>query len=191
MISYLVHTHMEVIAMGYVHEVIRTMDTELNRIFTCLETLSEDQVWYRFKPTMNSIGNLCLHLVGNEYQHFVSGIGGNPNIRKRSMEFKSDGIYSKHEIKELLTKTRNESLSILQHITEADFDKPIRVNYTVDDWTSMQDRDQDTEAELGYTRDLQIILYQVCEHYAYHTGQIVILTKLLVDSEHSISGYKH
>ncbi|MBA9087867.1 hypothetical protein FHR92_004360 [Fontibacillus solani] len=35
--------------MGYVEETIRTMNTELNRIFTCLDMLSEDQVWYRFK----------------------------------------------------------------------------------------------------------------------------------------------
>ncbi|MNI34084.1 hypothetical protein D3C73_880630 [compost metagenome] len=55
----------------------------------------------------------------------------------------------------------------------------------------MQDRNQEEAADPGYTRDLQIILYQVCEHYAYHTGQIVILTKLLVDSGDSISGYKH
>ncbi|MNN06283.1 hypothetical protein D3C81_1190660 [compost metagenome] len=91
----------------------------------------------------------------------------------------------------MLTRTRIESTSILQHITETDFDKPIRVNYSIADWTSMQDRNQEEAADPGYTRDLQIILYQVCEHYAYHTGQIVILTKLLVDSGDSISGYKH
>ncbi|MNE93757.1 hypothetical protein D3C80_1916470 [compost metagenome] len=107
------------------------------------------------------------------------------------MEFSSEGIHSKHELKDVLTRTRIESTSILQHITETDFDKPIRVNYSIADWTSMQDRNQEEAADPGYTRDLQIILYQVCEHYAYHTGQIVILTKLLVDSGDSISGYKH
>ncbi|MNW43193.1 Protein of unknown function [Fontibacillus panacisegetis] len=177
--------------MGYVEEIIRTMNTELNRILTCLDMLSEDQVWYRFKSNMNSIGNLCLHLAGNEYQHFVSGIGNNSNVRKRSMEFTSDRLYSKNELKELLTRTRNESMSILQNVKVGDLKNPIRVNYSVDDWTSMQDRSSEEAVDPGYTRDLQIILYQVCEHYGYHTGQIVVLTKLIVDSSNSISGYKH
>lgn len=54
----------------------------------------------------------------------------------------------------------------------------------------MKDRSPE-ESDPGYTRPIQVILFQVCEHYGYHTGQIVLLTKLLNDLQGSISGYKH
>lgn len=177
--------------MNYTDEIVRTMTTELNRILSCLDLLTEEQIWYKFKPKMNSVGNLCVHLAGNEYQHFISGIGNNPNIRQRTLEFTSDRTYSREELKDLLTRTRNESLAILKGITEEELAKPIRVNYSAEDWNSMMDRSPEEANELGYTRSLQTILYQVCEHYGYHTGQIVLLTKLLSETDQSLSGHKH
>jgi hypothetical protein len=177
--------------MEYVDEIFRTMTTQLNRILSCLDLLSEEQVWYRFKSNMNTVGNLCIHLAGNEYQHFISGIGNKPNIRQRTFEFTSDRTYSKEELKELLIKTRIQSLDILNSLTEMDMQKSVRIHYSMEDWSSMKDRSPDEVTDAGYTRDLQIILHQVCEHYGYHTGQIVLLTKLLTDTDKSISGFKH
>ena len=95
--------------MSLINDIIRTMDTELDRILLCLDYVTEEQIWYRFKSEMNSIGNLCVHLAGNEYQHFVSGIGNTPNIRQRSFEFTADHEFTKEELKALLKHTRNES----------------------------------------------------------------------------------
>jgi hypothetical protein len=99
--------------MGLIQEVLKTMNTELKRIEICLQRLTEEQVWLRFKPEMNSVGNLCVHLAGNEYQHFVSGVGQRHNIRERSMEFAAEGGYSKVELIGLLHDTRNASAQIL------------------------------------------------------------------------------
>lgn len=182
---------LEVVKLKYIDEIIRTMNTELERILFCVDQLSEDQVWQRFKPNMNSIGNLCIHLAGNEYQHFISGIGKKPNIRHRSLEFTSDRTYLKEELKELLIKTRKESLEILQNLKEDDMKRPVKVLYSAADWNIMKDRSPEEARNPGYTRKIEVILYQVCEHYGYHTGQIVLLTKFLKDVDSSITGYKH
>ncbi|WP_127534374.1 DinB family protein [Paenibacillus kobensis] len=175
---------------AYTDEIIRTLNTELGRILTCLDMLSDDQIWRRLKPNMNSVGHLCVHLAGNERQHFISGIGQEPNIRERTLEFTVEHTYTREQLKQLLSLTREQSLSVLSGLSEKDGDRPVFVPYSEEDWHAMKDRSQE-EAEPGYTRPLQIILMQVCEHYGYHTGQIVLLTKLLQDEDRSISGYKH
>jgi uncharacterized damage-inducible protein DinB len=42
-----------------------------------------------------------------------------------------------------------------------------------------------------YTKTLEEILFQVAEHYGYHVGQIVVLTKLLQANQESVTGYSH
>src|ERR1700688_4541899 len=67
---------------GFIEEVLKLMNIQLNRIETCLNKLSEEDIWKKVKNNTNSIGNLCIHLAGNEYQHFISGIGKQPFIRE-------------------------------------------------------------------------------------------------------------
>ncbi|MNP51311.1 hypothetical protein D3C76_1456170 [compost metagenome] len=55
--------------------VIEDMNKQLERIEKSLKLLNDELVWTKTKDSMNSIGNLCLHLAGNEYQNFVSAIG--------------------------------------------------------------------------------------------------------------------
>lgn len=173
-----------------VNEILSAMNTQMNRIVNCLNHLSEDQIWYKFKPNMNSIGNLCVHLAGNEYQHFVSGIGIKPNIRNRTLEFTAEGTYTKQQLQQLLTDTREQSTAILMNLTEDDLKKDVKIHYSYEDWNTMKERGPE-EKDPGYVRPIEVILLQVCEHYGYHTGQIVLLTKLLEDVQVSISGYKH
>jgi hypothetical protein len=44
------------------------MTSALNRIKHCLGQLSDEQIWWRSHPAMNSVGNLILHLCGNVRQ---------------------------------------------------------------------------------------------------------------------------
>ncbi|TDF92835.1 DUF1572 domain-containing protein [Paenibacillus piri] len=166
------------------------MNKQLTRIESCLNLLSDEQVWHRFKPSMNSIGNLCMHLAGNEYQHFVSGIGKAPFTRTRSEEFHiNDGISGKQLIK-LLKDVRRQSSIILEAITESDLKASIAIHYSTDDWNKMIVRPV-FETMSNYSKDLETMLIQVCEHYSYHAGQVVVLTKLLIDSEDNITGTYH
>ncbi|OAB42823.1 hypothetical protein [Paenibacillus glacialis] len=54
---------------------IEQMNTQLARFESNVNRLSEEEVWSRLAPDMNSVANLCIHLAGSEYQHFVSGLG--------------------------------------------------------------------------------------------------------------------
>ena len=66
--------------------------------------------WKRLRVSTNSVGNLCLHLAGNEYQNFVSAIGNKAFIRKRSQgEFNIEGGMTRDELINLLLTTREES----------------------------------------------------------------------------------
>ena len=45
----------------------------LPKIRRCLDSLSEDDIWWRPNERSNSVGNLVLHLAGNIRQWVVSG----------------------------------------------------------------------------------------------------------------------
>jgi hypothetical protein len=45
----------------------------LAKIKHCLSQLTDEQVWWRSRPSLNSIGNLILHLCGNVRQWVVAG----------------------------------------------------------------------------------------------------------------------
>ena len=48
----------------------------LERIKHCFGQLTDEQVWGRSRPDMNSVANLLLHLTGNVRQWIVGGLGG-------------------------------------------------------------------------------------------------------------------
>jgi hypothetical protein len=48
-------------------EIIKQMNIQMDRIETCLQRLSEQQIWQRVRMGMNRVGNLCIHLAGNEH----------------------------------------------------------------------------------------------------------------------------
>jgi uncharacterized damage-inducible protein DinB len=131
----------------------------LPKIERCLEQLSDEAVWRRANPESNSIGNLLLHLAGNVRQWIVSGIGGAPDSRVRQQEFDEQSIIPRAE---LLARLK-------QAVTEADgtlaaFD-PSRL---------LEER----RIQGGDVGVLDAI-FHVVEHFSMHTGQIILLTKML------------
>src|ERR1700733_14967356 len=70
----------------------------VDRIKHCLGQLTDEQVWRRPSDSMNSIGNLILHLCGNLRQWIVAGIGGEQDVRQRPKEFLECGPISKLEL---------------------------------------------------------------------------------------------
>ena len=59
------------------------MSSALAKIKHCLGQLTDEQVWWRSHPSLNSIGNLILHLCGNVGQWIVAGLGGAADSRDR------------------------------------------------------------------------------------------------------------
>jgi uncharacterized damage-inducible protein DinB len=174
-----------------VKNVLEDMDKQLNRINKSLDNLDDDLIWKKPRSSINSIGNLCLHLAGNEYQNFVSAIGNNPFIRERSRgEFEPEGGMTRDELKNLLQRTRSDSTSALSNLSEKDLNREVIIRYSLEDWNKMH-RVNASEDETYDIRVIRLLLIQVASHYGYHTGQIVFLTKLLKDIDENITGQYH
>jgi uncharacterized damage-inducible protein DinB len=131
----------------------------LPKIERCLEQLSDEAVWWRANPESNSIGNLLLHLAGNVRQWIVSGIGGAPDSRVRQQEFDEKSIITRAELLARLKQALSEVDATL-----AAFD-PSRV---------LEER-----RIQGYDVGVLDAVFHVVEHFSMHTGQIILLTKML------------
>lgn len=170
--------------------VIEDMNKQLERIEKSLSLLNDELVWTKTKDSMNSIGNLCLHLAGNEYQNLVSAIGNRPFIRERTREFTTDGGIPKEELIRILRNTRSQSEEVLAAVSMDDLSREVIIRYEQEDWNRMYR----SAAEAGETYDTRTIgrlIVQVSTHYGYHAGQIVLLAKMLQDTDEHVSGQYH
>jgi hypothetical protein len=98
-------------------EAAKEMASALGRIKHCLDQLTVDQVWWRSSPSMNSIGNLILHLSGNVRQWIVAGIGGAKDVRNRPVEFSERGPLSKDELLKRINTIVDEAKAVLERLT--------------------------------------------------------------------------
>ncbi|WP_438348720.1 Atu1372/SO_1960 family protein [Paenibacillus sp. FA6] len=159
--------------------IIEQMNAQLERIEDHVNRLSEEDVWSRLEPDMNSVANLCIHLAGSEYQHFVSGMGNKPFIRERSQEFDRVGGYSKKQLIEQLHAVRRDSIQVLKGLTDEDLQRQVKVYFEPEDWNRMKGIHAE-HSEPCVIRSIQSHLVYIAEHIGYHTGQIVLMTKLLL-----------
>jgi hypothetical protein len=179
-----------VLLIELMKDVMEDMNKQLDRIEKSLNQLDDELIWKRMKNSMNSIGNLCLHLAGNEYQNFVSAIGNRPFVRERSREFTTDGGISKEELIGLLRETRSKSESVLFALHDDDLSREVTIRYDLEDWKRMH-RIETPVHEASDTRVIRQLLVQVATHYGYHAGQIVLLTKMLTHTNEHITGQYH
>lgn len=125
----------------------------------CLGILDEAQIWWRPNGTSNSVGNLVLHLCGATRHFLGRGVGGTAYVRDRDGEFAAAGPVPRAELLRLLDETVAESDRIIHGLTPErllDITKHIEAQMTV-----------------------LVCLMRMTHHWAYHTGQIVFVTKLL------------
>ena len=130
----------------------------LPRILESLKMLSAEDLWWRPHSTSNSVGNLVLHLSGNVRQWIICGLGGEPDRRERDREFAEHGPLSRGALGTRLRRTVTEAGKVLE---ELDAHKLTRV-YSIQGFR---------------VKGLEAVVH-VVEHFAYHTGQIIYITKL-------------
>lgn len=96
---------------------------ELQKLHDEIQLYPNDETLWIIAPgTLNSGGNLCLHLVGN-LQHFIGAtIAHNGYVRNRDAEFASKG-FSKHELVVMLHETQAMLQSVLPKLSETDLEK--------------------------------------------------------------------
>lgn len=131
----------------------------LGKIERAVAPLSEQELWWRGDERSNSVANLLAHLHGNLSQWVVAGLGGQPFERHRDAEFAARGGRTKAE---LLADLRSTVARCRETIRRLPADELGRVR-----------RIQKYELD-GYRA-----LFHTVEHMSYHTGQIVLLAKLL------------
>jgi uncharacterized damage-inducible protein DinB len=100
-----------------------------------------------------------LHLCGNARQWIICGIGFQPDTRVRDTEFEQREIIG-----------RSELLSLL-HSTLAELEKVLKA---MDPSTLLEQRKIQ-----GNDVDILEAIFHVTEHFSMHTGQIIMLTKML------------
>lgn len=128
------------------------------KIRAAVEAMPEDRLWWRPNEQSNSIGNLLLHLSGNVRQWLISGVGGQPDVRKRNMEFAARGGASAAGMLDGLDATLRESDEVLRTLLPSELLER----------RSIQGRD---------TTVMEAV-YHVVEHFAGHTGQIIWIAKM-------------
>ena len=127
------------------------------RILTCLGKLSGEQVWLRGGDHENAIGNLVLHLCGNVRQWIGMGVGGKQDVREREAEFEARAGEGPSELAARLTGVVDEALSTIGALAAGDLARVTKVQ--------------------GYEITVLEAIAHVVEHFAQHTGQIILLTK--------------
>jgi len=131
----------------------------LPKIERCLERLTDEQVWWRPNSESNSIGNLTLPLCGNARQWIISGLGNERDHRTRDQEFSQTEIIPREKLIELLRGTLAEVESVLDGLNP----KSLLGSRMIQ----------------GCSVDVVQAIYHVTEHFSMHTGQIILMTKIL------------
>jgi uncharacterized damage-inducible protein DinB len=131
----------------------------LPKIERCLEQLSDEEVWWRPNEESNSIGNLLLHLEGNARQWIVSGVGGAFDGRVRQQEFDERSVIARAELLARLKQTLTKVDAVLASLDSVRLLERHRIQ--------------------GYDVTALEAIFHVVEHFSMHTGQIILLTKML------------
>lgn len=122
-----------------------------------VEALPETALWSRANDGSNSVGNLLMHLAGNIRQWMVGGVGGAPNVRDRAGEFAAREGQTRAALLDHLDRVLEEVDRVLARVTPAEL----------------------LERRTVQARDITVLeaIFHVVEHFSYHLGQIVLITK--------------
>jgi uncharacterized damage-inducible protein DinB len=142
----------------FIEQTLKSIDENTSKIKACMMQLNEKDIWFRHNEHVNSVGNIILHLCGNIRQWIISSLGRAPDIRERDLEFSTAGGFTKEELTTRWQDTMQEAVTV---ITDASPENLLR------------NRVVQGSAHSGIG-----IIIHVTEHYSYHTGQIIFLTKL-------------
>jgi hypothetical protein len=105
------------LARSYLTESRSELATAAAIIKHCVGQLNESQVWWRPHESMNSVGNLLLHLCGNLRWRFGAIIEGLPDNRDRPREFSERGPIPTADLLLKLTAAVDAANSILAGLT--------------------------------------------------------------------------
>jgi uncharacterized damage-inducible protein DinB len=139
------------------------MDESTRMIKKSLENVTDNEIWQKPNDSLNSIGNLILHLCGNMTQYIISSLGEMEDKRNRDAEFQTkDGLTKDESIKKL-ENTVDDAKRV---IFDAKPEQLVKIR-------SVQ----------GFSFSGVGVIMHAVEHFSYHTGQIAFWVKLLRDKD--------
>lgn len=124
----------------------------------CLQQLSEEEIWWRPNSASNSAGNLALHLCGNVRQWIIAGLGGADFKRERDREFAERGTIPRRALVTQLRRTVRDASRVIARLSDESLSRKFEIQ--------------------GYHVTGLDAAFHVAEHFGYHTGQIIYITKL-------------
>jgi len=127
-------------------------------IVKSLQQLSEEEIWWRPNAASNSAGNLVLHLCGNVRQWIIAGLGGAEFKRDRDSEFAERGPIARKDLVARLRRTVRDACRVLAKLSDDSLARKHSIQ--------------------GYNVTGVEAVFHVTEHFGYHTGQIIYITKL-------------
>jgi hypothetical protein len=133
------------------------------RMQKAVESLTDEQVWWRPNAACNSIGNLVLHLNGNVTQWLVDSFNRDEDKRNRPAEFAAEGGLTAAELLTKLSATMERAAQVLDRLTVEELLAPYEIQ--------------------GYHVHGLDAVYQVVEHFGLHYGQIAYITKSLTSRD--------
>ncbi len=142
---------------------IRKLDLMEGYLNACLDRLTDEQVWHRGGAQNNTVANLVIHLCGNTRQWILFGVGGQPDVRDRPLEFSAAGGVTVAELKALFAATVAEARGVIAALPH----------------------ERLTERIVPQGTEVAVLeaIYQVVGHVQQHVGQIILLTKQLTASD--------
>ncbi len=135
------------------------LDESLRMVNSSFGFIAETDVWKKPNSSLNSIGNLILHLCGNMTQYVISGVGNIPDTRNRNAEFEIESGMTKSELLAQLEATVQQVKKVLE-------------DSTIENLLEIRNIQGFQFSGIG------AIIHAV-EHFSYHTGQIAFWVKYL------------
>ena len=139
------------------------LEVHLPRVEACLRKLAPEQIWWSANSASNSAGNLVLHLEGNVRQWIVAGLGGRPYRRERDREFSESGPIPGRALLTRLRRAVRDGDRVLRKLDAAGLAR----SYTIQ----------------GFQVTGLDAVFHVVEHFSQHSGQIILLTKMLAGKD--------
>lgn len=146
------------LAAAYLAEAREQLAKATGVICHCLGQLNDERALWRPHESMNSVGNLVLHLCGNVRQWIISGVGGEPDLRDRPKEFAERGPFQAKELVRQLNELVERADAVLRTVPASQLLERRRIQ--------------------GFDTTGLSAVFDSVAHFKGHTQEIVFLTRI-------------
>lgn len=130
----------------------------------CLEQLTDEQIAWRPTESLNSIGNLVLHLCGNVRQWIITGVGGEPDVRDRPKEFAERGPFGRDDVLSQLDEVVEQAEAVLRNLSPSQLLEHRRIQ--------------------GFDTTGLSAVFDSVAHFKGHTQEIVFMTRMQLGDDY-------